>query len=544
MELRRMLRGSLWLLGLIAPVGVAAAELPVGGVELFLTKRPFEAQLWSSGNDAVLVAGTHFSQANYAARVFRVLPDGSVPTDLYGSVSGEDLKSVPDGVGGAWVPNGYGDVWIGHVTADGSVDPAYPKLVASTASSEQAAHACSDGAGGVFVSWFVIGPYTLRLQHLNAAGAVVSGWPAAGLLIASGFPYIFSQHVLASDGAGGAVVVWLSDLVRARRVSSAGTFVSGWPATGLAIGTLAPESQINPRLKALAPAPSHLQILARCRDGSQTVAELSVVDLSGAVPVVTSPFQVARAESLLSLRLESDGADGALVAFAASPSGLAHVRADGLQDPAWPVGGLVLPASTTIAVSRHVSGVLAVATDDGRTPEQLPVPRVRWFLADGSPDPAAPALGYEVDTHLAWGTGPGGKGGTVAGILAVAPRDARIAWTGADFSFYSNATRLSRSPEADVLGAGPGPATLGHLTLSPNPVCGRLTLRFTIAAQESGTLQLFDLAGRCVWSTTVEGGTHEQTLSLGSSGLLRPGLHFARLVTPTRTLVAKAVVEN
>ena len=544
MELRQMLRGSLWLLSLISPVGVAAAELPVGGVEMFLTKVPFEAQLWSSGNGVVLCAGTHFSQANYAARVHRVLPDGSQLPEYYASVSGGDPRTVPDGVGGAWVPEGYADIWIGHVTADGSGDPAYPKLVAGTASTEQAAHACSDGAGGVFVSWFVIGAYTLRLQHLNAAGAIVAGWPAAGLLIASGFPYDFRQHVLASDGTGGVVVVWLSDFVRARRVSSAGTFVSGWPATGLAIGTLAPESSISPRLKALAPAPSHLQILARCRAGSQTVAELSVVDLSGAVPVVTSPFQVARAESLLFLRLESDGADGALVAFAGSPSGLAHVRADGLQDPAWPVGGLVLPASTTIAVSRLASGALAVATDDGRTPEQFPVPRVRWFLADGSPDPAAPALGYEVDTHLAWGPGLGAKGGTVGGVLALAPRDARIAWTGADFFQFSNTTRLSRSPEADVLGAGPGPATLGHLTLSPNPVCGRLTLSFTIAAQESGSLQLFDLAGRCVWSTTVQGGTHEQTLSLGSSGLLRPGLHFARLVTPSRTLVAKAVVEN
>ena len=204
----------------------------------------------------------------------------------------------------------------------------------------------------------------------------------------------------------------------------------------------------------------------------------------------------------------------------------------------------VVQRGVEYTITRHGKPIARIVPFNGRTPEQLPVPRVRWFLADGSPDPAAPALGYEVDTHLAWGTGLGGKGGTVAGVLAVAPRDARIAWTGADFFQFSNTTRLSRSPEADVLGAGPGPATLGHLTLSPNPVCGRLTLSFTIAAQESGSLQLFDLAGRCVWSTTVQGGTHEQTLSLGSSGLLRPGLHFARLVTPSRTLVAKAVVEN
>lgn len=98
--------------------------------------------------------------------------------------------------------------------------------------------ACSDGAGGAFFVWMDRRSSStgidLVAQRFDAGGAVVAGWPAAGVpLVAVAGDQIDPRCI--ADDAGGAWVVW-TDLrsgadIRATRLS-AGGLAAGWPADG------------------------------------------------------------------------------------------------------------------------------------------------------------------------------------------------------------------------------------------------------------------------------------------------------------------------
>src|SRR5262245_61034387 len=86
-------------------------------------------------------------------------------------------------------------------------------LVAPAGARTQPLLAIADGAGGVFV---VLGGAGVAVQHLDAAGDVVAGWPAAGVQVSSNLtptgmpcsPATYAGISAASDGAGGVYVTW------------------------------------------------------------------------------------------------------------------------------------------------------------------------------------------------------------------------------------------------------------------------------------------------------------------------------------------------
>ena len=102
--------------------------------------------------------------------------------------------------------------------------------------------AAADGQGGAYVVWLDqrSGNNDLYAQHINAAGAIVSGWPANGLALCTQAANQ-SDPQIASDGLGGAYVVW-ADLrggtgtpdIYAIRVT-AGGIAAGWALDGLLV---------------------------------------------------------------------------------------------------------------------------------------------------------------------------------------------------------------------------------------------------------------------------------------------------------------------
>jgi hypothetical protein len=111
---------------------------------------------------------------------------------------------------------------------------------------------CSDGAGGAIVAWsdWRDAPYPsvdVYAHHLLADGSLDRHWPSLGrpLRIAPGIQYVFDA---VSDGAGGAIVVWMDTSrappdgyvqgnLYATRIDSNGSIHSGWSAEGQPVDT-------------------------------------------------------------------------------------------------------------------------------------------------------------------------------------------------------------------------------------------------------------------------------------------------------------------
>jgi hypothetical protein len=241
----------------------------------------------------------------------------------------------------------------------------------------------ADGQGGAFASWInILEPLGPMVQRVSAAGTLL--WPAPGVTLGAGpnceyvrlttdmaggliacwedgrgFPYApYAQRVsatgqvlwaptavllantgmefpqIASDGAGGAIVVW-DDYrsgvnVYGQRVLPDGTIAPGWPANGAAISTAA---------------------------GGQEQPVILTVP-GGAIVVWQDMRNNAAGEDLYGQRVLLDGTLGA-------PSGTLAI--DGAQPLAWSVTpSLPNPArsTTTLAWSMPEAGDVVVEVFD------------------------------------------------------------------------------------------------------------------------------------------------------------------------------------
>ena len=99
-----------------------------------------------------------------------------------------------------------------------------------------------DGSGGAYLAWedFRSGTGRIYAQHLLANGTVAAGWGANGTEVKGTSPLrTLTAPALASDGAGGVVVVWCEALnaldhdVVAQRLTAGG--VALWAAGGITI---------------------------------------------------------------------------------------------------------------------------------------------------------------------------------------------------------------------------------------------------------------------------------------------------------------------
>lgn len=145
--------------------------------------------------------------------------------------------SVADGAGGVYIvwndfrsnATNQDDVYLQHVSAAGTaLWTSNGIAVATGAPSQGRAHLCSDGAGGVIVTWQDsrngAANYDVFVQRYNSAGTAL--WTAGGVDLT---PVAGNQlgPDITADGAGGAVVIWTDN-----RTGIYGVYVQKINATG------------------------------------------------------------------------------------------------------------------------------------------------------------------------------------------------------------------------------------------------------------------------------------------------------------------------
>ena len=165
---------------------------------------------------------------------------------------------ISDGAGGAIVTwqdsrNGTFDIYTQRINASGAPLWTVNGIVVSNAlNSQEVPVPVSDGGGGVIIAWednrnpAAPNPFDIYAQKVNSAGVVQ--WTANGVAVCTA---AFNQTVpqITSDGAGGAMVVWLDvrasgippfDLY-AQRVLNNGAM--SWAGNGVAVCTAASNQQ-------------------------------------------------------------------------------------------------------------------------------------------------------------------------------------------------------------------------------------------------------------------------------------------------------------
>src|SRR5439155_7210682 len=210
-----------------------------------------------------------------------------------------------------------------------------------------------DGDGGVYVAWGGHIP-DIYLQHLTANGQVAPGWPANGLPVCV-LPSEQGGPRLASDGTGGAFIVW-ADLRNGpadqyvQRVTSGGQIAPGWPENGIRIAPGRYTREIMPD----GAGGAYLSLATVTGGGDDDYSLLRFTPdgalapgwPDGGVPVCLAP------EERFGLRMEPDGAGGVLLAwddyrdFGDDEIFALRIRGDGSRPPGWPVDGLRVTDNT------------------------------------------------------------------------------------------------------------------------------------------------------------------------------------------------------
>jgi predicted lipoprotein with Yx(FWY)xxD motif len=159
-------------------------------------------------------------------------------------------KLVSDGSGGAfitWYDNRAGnyDIYTQRVSGAGAVQWITNGIATCTMATDQMKpDICSDGAGGVIITWYdyrSTTTYDIYAQRQGPAGAIV--WVVDGVVLNNNSGYDQIDPKIVSDGQGGAIVSWTDYRtgttadIYAQRVNSTGAVQ--WTATGIIICTSA-----------------------------------------------------------------------------------------------------------------------------------------------------------------------------------------------------------------------------------------------------------------------------------------------------------------
>jgi hypothetical protein len=78
-----------------------------------------------------------------------------------------------------------------------------------------------------------------------------------------------------------------------------------------------------------------------------------------------------------------------------------------------------------------------------------------------------------------------------------------------------------------------------YLNLYPNPNNGTMEINYSIPDEESGRFEIYDLAGKVIFSSELKGGSNKQPITLTGFG---SGVYYYRAYTTNRSLVKDKVV--
>lgn len=542
------------------------------------------------------------------------LPEGTPVPGLHGY----HFIMISDGAGGAFFvsPSGAGggdwDLLAQHMTSGGARVAAWPAagaVVSATLGNQIEPLAVLDGAGGLLVAWIDYRDTStyvpaLYVQHLTANGTRAPGWPVNGRLVTQEVNDLMG-HALVPDGAGGAIVLWLTatnnnNQVFAAHMRSTGSLDPAWPPDGAPLCTL---PGYRYRLNAISDGAGGA--IATWDDGRNPPSAgediyAQHVRAGGSLSPGWPQYGLAVCNAPAAQtnnNIVAVDAQSLIVAWSDGRAGNADVFAqrlnfDGTLPAGWPTNGLRL---TTPPTSEYTP---LVATDGGDgayvvwediRSGQFDVYATR-VLGSGSLDPVWPADGYGVCTSPTFHyptCAPDGRGGLylcwtdhisngyysdlyatrigpdaqpapgwpVNGTqVSLTPQEGELPRTIADgygaaivawWDRYGGIRALKLGP-GGVLDASAVAVPDSRLALSaprPNPSRGSLNFRIELLAGPAARLELYDLAGRRVASQSLG------DLSAGSHSVafnvplgLRAGIYQARLVQGARTVAVRAGV--
>jgi hypothetical protein len=276
----------------------------------------------SDGKGGAIIAWQDFRDGVdndvYAQRIdangnVKWLANGVAFTDEY-SIRPE---LIPDGVGGAIITWMGGGIYAQRVDSLGSMEwgDGGVTIRPGTEGGGDSPRIVSDGAGGAVIAWVSSpnGHDGVFAQRVGPTGSAVWAANGVGLCVNS---ETVSNHAIASDGAGGAIVTWQDrrewtnmDLY-ARRVSSNGTPL--WTDEGVAI-CAADEAQFDARLVSDG-AGGAIIVWNDQRSGADIYSQR--VNANGAPQWTENGVAVCTAaESQYDPRIASDGAGGAIATW-------------------------------------------------------------------------------------------------------------------------------------------------------------------------------------------------------------------------------------
>ncbi len=220
-------------------------------------------QLASDGAGGAIIVWMDHRSADCDLYAQKVYASGTVQWDTAGvpicTATGDQEfhQLVSDGAGGAiivWkdIRSGGDDIYAQKVDSCGAVQWDANGVPICTAAAERGeGYLISDLAGGAIITWGD-GRGGIYAQRVDASGMVQWATDGADICMATGGQ---ANPQLASDGAGGAIIVWMdyrrsylgSTDIYAQRVNASG--IVQWDSDGVAICTVA-ENQEWPQLVA------------------------------------------------------------------------------------------------------------------------------------------------------------------------------------------------------------------------------------------------------------------------------------------------------
>lgn len=467
-------------------------------------------------------------------------------------------RSFPDGLGGVFrrFLESSDSTWrLQHIPPNGGgLDPSWPAGGVRLGRGSYALLppiAQHDGSGGAYV---VVNPAkatnwysptdSLLVKHVLANGTLDPAWPLGGLRINNPGDVpgnVYDEYLFSvPDGAGGAIVLWMGQRFRAQRVTSTG-IAAGWPAGGLVLRDV-PDGDGMQLMALTASGSDHFLAAWSAGCGGATCIRIQRFHRDGTIAsgwpttAVLAYTYANQPQSTRSARMITDGSTGVYLAFhdGGQLIGL-RVLEDGSIANGWGPGGLVLTDPGAMVSSADRGPEYDIASNpgrgpivtwlDGRTPNNTDL-RVRWLLADGSPDPNQPPSRVVVPggTYPAAGM-TAALGDGVGGVY--------VEWAGnggPDAGYISDLVMLSWMPyDSSLVGVPPMPqARTLALTAWPNPARDNLEVEFTLAGGSRARLDLLDISGRRVRSFEARGaGPH--IAKVANLGDIAPGVYLLRL---------------
>jgi len=263
----------------------------------------------ADGLGGIILTWNDLRSGNPGIDIFAEHVLGSGVVDPAWPVNGRALSAAPgtqsaarivsDGAHGAIVTwndtrDGNNDIYAQRVLVSGAIAPGWAangQPVATTPFSEDIPTLVADGAGGAIVAWgeASTGVHNIRTQHVLGSGLLDAGWPAGGVAL-SVSDCEETNQVMASDGAGGAIVAWqrCSDIF-AQHVLLSGALDSAYPASGRAIAAIPVSQQHEPDMVATGDGGAIVTWMDT-RDGPNDIYALQVLAAATlGVPGETAP---------------------------------------------------------------------------------------------------------------------------------------------------------------------------------------------------------------------------------------------------------------